>query len=240
MKIVILYLHVAGKVDPNAPNPEYYTQFHKRFTATYMEFIPPIEHGLHICCCGAYSPKDMEGRLVARVSEIHRYYGAGWDIGAFQHCANSINADLLVCLSTPVYFHRADWLEKIVAAVEKHGDGLYGTMASYEHSPHIRTSCFAVNPRHLREYPNVINTRERARFFESTDWNFSAWMERSHPVILVLPDGTYQRTDWRKYPNIFRRGDQSNVLVRDRHWDIYHVAGLEERAALEKAAEGRQ
>jgi hypothetical protein len=45
--------------------------------------------------------------------------------------------------------------------------------------------------------------------------------------------------DWRKPPNIFRRGDQSNCLLFDHHCDTYAAASQEERARLEAMADGK-
>ena len=55
---------------------------------------------------------------------------------------------------------------------------------------------------------------------------------------LVTWDGSYDLPDWRKPPNIFRRGDQSNLIVRDRHADAYTVSDAEGKAKLEGLANG--
>jgi hypothetical protein len=44
---------------------------------------------------------------------------------------------------------------------------------------------------------------------------------------------------WRKPENIFRRGDQSNLLVWDRHTEIFAKASEEERAKLAKLSDGQ-
>jgi hypothetical protein len=39
--------------------------------------------------------------------------------------------------------------------------------------------------------------------------------------MMVTWDGEWRRKDWRTPQNIFRRGDQSNLLVCDHHTEIY-------------------
>jgi hypothetical protein len=168
------------------------------------------------------------------------YLGSGWDIGAFQSMANQIDSDWMICLATPAYFWRNDWLKFFVDAFEKYGDGLYGAMGSFEHAPHIRTSCFACKPERFREYPHLINSREKARFFESTDWNFTRWFwDKGLQVKMVTPEGCYDPQDFRKPDNIFRRGDQSATLIRDRHVDLWNLATPEEKQRLADAADGK-
>lgn len=74
--------------------------------------------------------------------------------------------------------------------------------------------------------------------FESCQGGFTDWcVKRGYPVRMVTEAETYEPKDWRKPANIFRRGDQSNCLVWDRHTDIYARANLEEKHGLERAAD---
>lgn len=240
MKTVLVYLHVVGKSDANAPEPIYYVPFQQRFLATYRQHYPNVEHELVVCCCGGDVTDEARRAYKDFNPTFMSYMGAGWDIGAHQSMARQLDCDFAVFLATPVYFWRADWLQKLVDAFESYGDGLYGPMASYEHAPHIRTSCFGCSPQRFRQYPHNIDSRERARFFETTDWNFSRWFkEQGLPVKMVTADGAYDEPDWRTPVNIFRRGDQSNCLVRDRHVDIFSLASPAERDQLANAADGK-
>lgn len=245
MRTVLVYLHVVGRSDENAPDPIYYVPFQQRFLATYKQFKPTVPHELVVCCCGADNraaiPVEVENSYNGLNPIFANYGGRGWDIGAFQHVVQLLHVDFAVFLATPVYFWRADWLQKMVDAFNQYGDGLYGPMASYEHAPHIRTSCFGCSPALFRLYPYKIDSRDKARFFESTDWNFSTWVreECGLPVKMVTADGSYDEPEWRKPDNIFRRGDQSNTLIRDRHCDLYNLASPEEKLQLANAADGK-
>jgi hypothetical protein len=50
--------------------------------------------------------------------------------------------------------------------------------------------------------------------------------------VLVTWDGFYLRDEWRKAPNIFRRGDQSNCLMFDRHHEIYEASTPQQKIRL--------
>lgn len=240
MKISLVYLHVVAKSDPNAPDPSYYEKYTKRFCDTYRQYRPKIQHELIVCCCGGKSSSEVDKFYSSMMTKYECYLGQGWDIGAYQSVAQSLDSDWMVCLATPVHFVRADWLEKIVNAINQFGDGLYGPMASYENSPHIRTSCFACKPERFREYPHLINTRDRDRLFESCEWNFTRWFQQKGlPTKMVASDGIYDHPQWRTPPNIFRRGDQSNCLVWDRHNDIYASVSDQDKRQLERMADAK-
>jgi len=239
MKVTLLYLRVLGKSDDLAPEPSYYAPYTDRFQRTYKQFKPAIEHELIIANCGGkpqegdHSFEDISTRFVG-------HFGPAWDIGAYQTLVPKIESDLVLCMATPVYFWRENWLEPIVAASNKHGAGAYAPMASYETAPHLRTGCFAVHPKLMRDYPKVIDTRDKCCDFESRDGNFSLWaIGNGYPVLMVTENECYEKSDWRKPDNIFRRGDQSNCLTWDRHNDIYFSASDEEKAYLAQSANGK-
>jgi hypothetical protein len=170
------------------------------------------------------------------------YFGDGFDIGAHQHAANSIppEYDFAVFCSTQVHFHREGWLKRMVEAREQFGPGLYGAMASRENHPHLRTCFFGCDPADFRAYPWVINSKALSLEFESGKTGFWTWIRANgRKEVLVAWDGFYdERKDWRKPDNIFRRGDQSNCLVWDRHTELYAKATPEEKAMLEQLADG--
>jgi hypothetical protein len=158
-----------------------------------------------------------------------------------------LTCDLVVCFVTPTHFREDNWLVPIVGAFEKYGDGLYGASASYQNLPHIRTGCLACSPNSMREYPRLVDSRETGLLFESgesptrvaPEWCFTNWMmDRGRPVKMVTREVCYDLAYWRKPDNIFRRGDQGNVLVWDRHCDIFDSASPEEKRVLESLADG--
>jgi len=241
MKVAIVYLNVIGRSDPNAPDPEHYRPWIKRFTDSYKKFFPTIPHQLHVVHCGGpadnKSLSEFEGLSVLHFS----YTGGGWDIGAHQSIVrNLVGTDFVICAATPIYFWKSGFVEAMVAAREKFGDGLYGPTASYEWNPHIRTCCWAFDPRTFIRYPHIIDTRQKTFRAESGDLSITAWYEaQGKPRIMVACDGCYAQSDWRKPSNIFRRGDQSNCFVRDRHTDLWDDSSPERKQELSDWADGK-
>jgi len=248
MKIIILYLHVSAKSDPNAPEPSYYLPYSVRFSRTFEEHPPGIDHELVVVSCG--KPIQEDGMYLYRniADRYELYEGSGWDLGSYQAIAKTLDCDWVVCLATPVYFKREGWLRRFAEAFNEHGDGLYGAMASYENRPHIRTSSFAFKPETMIKYPHLIDSREKCFRFECgcdshgqplfLDWCVTYWMmQQGKPAMMVTWDGVYHMQDWRKPQNIFRRGDQSNCIVFDRHNDIHESATPKDKKILEQLAD---
>ena len=237
MKIAICYPYIVNKAD-------YYREGLKRFCTSIAKHPPGQEYDLFIEMCGGDRFQEEDGEWIGELSYCgSEYYGDGWDIGAHQHAANSIayEFDFMICCCAHTFFHRDFWLGRMVAAREQFGPGLYGAMASFENNPHIRTCFFGFDPKILRDYPTVINSREKSLEFESgkLPMGFTPWVEsQGLPVKMVAWDGVYDKADWRKPANVFRRGDQTNCLVWDRHTVIYQNATPEEKAATEAGANG--
>ena len=69
--------------------------------------------------------------------------------------------------------------------------------------------------------------------FESGANSITSWADRAgYPTVLVTVDGRYFKGNWRKPANIFRRGDQSNMLIHDRHTQLLENASPEEKRKL--------
>ena len=100
-------------------------------------------------------------------------------------------------------------------------------------------------PHVVRGYPHEVLTREDTWRFEVFGFppeniNFTQWVRsKGLQTRLVTWDGVYDLPDWRKPPNIFRRGDQSNLIVKDRHCEAYEVSDAEGKAKLEHLADGK-
>jgi hypothetical protein len=240
MKVAVVFVRVVTK-------PEY-THGAIRWLASYRENDPGYPHRLVIINRYADSPDEIfEGvnKWDGRTTEYLRYDGGGWDCGAWKFAGQNIDTDLLVCFNTSTYITGNDWLIRFVQAVEEYGDGLYGPLASYEIQPHIRTPCMIFQPHVVRGYPHEVNSRDDTWRFEVFGFppeniNFTQWVRnKGLQTRLVTWDGVYDLPDWRKPPNIFRRGDQSNLIVKDRHCEAYEVSDAEGKLKLEHLADGR-
>lgn len=247
MKTALIYLHVVAKGYPEAAPPEYYLPFEKRWLETKLHYWVCTDHSVRVVFCGADAPQKIKDMYTSRLPcTFDVYTGGGSDIGACQHALKNVDADFAVCMSTPVYFWKRGWLDCLVAARQYYGDGLYGPMASYQFTPHIRTSCWGVDPKTFAKYPYLIDTREKCCWAEHADhpgkepWQISRWYEsKNMPTMMVTWNSVHAKAEWRTPPNIFRRGDQSNCLVWDQHVDVYFACHYHERLALERAADGK-
>jgi len=215
-----------------------------RFARSLHQFAPGREADVTFRSCvdkGGYYNSMRQGFLLGLFDGFkiitERYDGGGCDIGAHLHIADMAGDDFLICLSTRVYAYRAGWIEALAHAREELGPGLYGTAISFENNPHIRTHCFGIDARMLREYPHRVNNRERGYFFESgvgnPEGSFYNWCcGHFIPCRIVHWDGVYEFEPAAQVHNRFRHGDQSNLLVFDRHTKLWEDSEPEERNRL--------
>ncbi|HEY3932571.1 MAG TPA: hypothetical protein VGM58_09415 [Verrucomicrobiae bacterium] len=228
LKITFVYLHISGRED--------FLGHSKKFVDTYLKYPAGVEHDLIIGVCGVPLDKKAAEIFAPLKCTFIRLENAAWDISAHQQIAHIIDSDFMVCCTSRTYFWKAGWLKRFVEARKQFGEGLYGSAGSFEFNPHIRTCFFGFNPMRLREYPYVIDTRKKAHFFECRKWNFTKRFGRA--AFMVTWDGVYQQANWRTPPNIFRRGDQTNLLTWDKHSRIYADAKPSKKKILERDADG--
>ena len=219
----------------------------KRWSQSYLQHPPGEPHRVVICMPNG-TPTDEDKSLFSDINcEFIGYDGGGWDIGAYQHVASKVDADLMVFTNSRVRFWKRGWLTRFVECYTRFGPkGLYGASGSYERcfayaanwpNPHIRTSCFATDPKIFRRFPYTVTNRDEGFKFEAGAWNFMQWYEDHGWLVRVVTwDGIYDKTNWRKPANIFRRGNQSNCLVFDRHHDLYFSTPQDRRWMLEQVA----
>lgn len=225
----------------------------ERWANTRRRYDPAYPHDLHIAFCNGNPSQAHKDVFSGIPFTAHNIHSTGWDIGTYQVMSKRlVGYEFVVFMNARGHFWRSGWLARLMAARAERFDpnGLYGPSTSYEWcylgkpptkgpTPHIRTACFGTNPKTFNRYPYAINSREHGFRFESGMWNFSQWYEdMGYTVLMVTWDGVYEKKDWRKPPNIFRRGDQSNLLVCDRHTEIYLNARADERKKLEASANG--
>lgn len=227
MKITVVFVRVVTK-------PEY-AHGEQRLLESYLKYPPEIKHELVIIDRQGDSPDDVPG------AKHLRYDGGGWDCGAWQFAGKNIDTELLVCFNSSCYITGWLWLDRFVSAVENHGDGLYGPLTSNEISPHVRTPCMIFQPNVILEYPAEVKTREDTYRFESMGFgpvpNFTQWTaQRGFAVRLVTWYGDYGMDTWRDPSNIFRKGNQHALIVRDRHCDAYEASDEAGKAMLEDLA----
>lgn len=233
MKVSVVFVRVNGK--------DQYSQPAKRWLESYLKFKPNIPH--EVVVVNRY--KDSQDALFDEVASRYvRYDGMGWDCGTWQFAGRNIEADLLVCFNTRTYITGNGWLDRFVDCVSENGKGVYGPMSSLEVAPHIRTPCMIFQPDIINGYPGIVNDRQNTYQFESMGFgnipNFTLWCrQQGFKTMLITWDGCYDLNEWRNPPNIFRRGDQSNCIVKDGHADLYDNSTPEYKAMLAKMADGK-
>lgn len=213
----------------------------RRFLAAYQAFPAGHAHEFHLICNGG-TPSSEVLQLFSGMNPIcHQHDNSGWDIGAFASLAH-IECDEMLFLGTNSNFRRAGWLERLLEARQKFGTGLLGTSASYDIYPHIRTNGFLCQPKlvGLVWEKNRSHPKSRHKFELGKTSLTDTVAGQKLPVVLVTWDGYYTRDEWRKAPNIYRRGDQSNCLVYDRQHEIYEASSPKRKVQLGKIADGNK
>jgi hypothetical protein len=212
----------------------------RRFASTYRRFPGLADHTLHVMFNGGDPTRDNLAALKPVSYVAHQHDDSGWDVGAFQRAARTIDCDLMVFLGGSTYFKRDGWLRRMVDVYAQYGPGLYGASASYEISPHIRTTGFWCDPAIVRAYPKQVVTYEDRYAFEHSQASLSRACSAARvDRWLVTWDQVYGEHEWRLADNIFRRGDQSNSLVFDAHFDTYATLSAAERKRLADFADAR-
>ena len=249
MKVSVIYPHVLRLSDPNSRvRLEHFHESARRFASTIKSFPGGAECDVIVVCINGL-PSEFIKTIYYKVFVTYdSYFGTGMDIGSMQSCSQKLDSDFIVCLSSETVFFRDGWLKRLIDCRSEFGEGIYGASASYQAcpyttkipNPHIRTSCFGMDAYLWREYPYQVESKEDGFKFESGEWNVSSWCEQ-HGLNskLVTWDGCWNRNDWRTPPNIFRRGDQSNCLVWDRHHIIYQNASDKEKLETGMMADGK-
>jgi hypothetical protein len=219
--------------------------FITRFADSLRKFNPGCEYELAVIENGGEEDciKDCRAQFYDLPVKFYRYEGTGCDIGSFLWFADqqAENVFQVNCV-TRVYAWKAGWLQRLVQNREIIGPSLFGTSASREGGKqHICCRCYAADSDDFSKYPHAIKSRDRGVFFEVGDGCLTEWfLSEEKYVGLVYWDGVCDmptcspESDFRfqTAKNIFRRGDQSNMLVWDKHSDYYRDADESEKARL--------
>lgn len=228
MKVSVVFIRVTDK--------EQYRYGEARLLESYQKHDPYCKHELVIIDRHGDSPDDVPG------AKHLRYDGGGWDCGAWQFAGRNIDTDLLVCFNSSCYITGNAWLRHFVEAAERFGDGLYGPLTSNEIIPHVRTPCMIFQPKVINDYPEQVNSREDTYRFESMGYpsgvpNFTQWVRgKGLATMLVTWYGAYYITEWRNPANIFRKGNQHALIVKDRHCEAYEASDETGKRFLEGLA----
>lgn len=205
---------------------------------SFKKFRPECDYTLYPVAIWGEPTDSIRSMFYGTKHRWLAYYKNGCDAGCWQESAAIFGqGDFLVCCTSRVYFHKSGWLERLTEARELHGPGLYSTSASMESKPHLCLRFFGVDAMFMRGYPLEITDRPLGRNLEVGDGAFDSLGAhcRSHggTSCAVYWNGEHFTNSMFRQPNIFRRGDQSNLLAWDRHTLLYAEASDEEKKRLE-------
>lgn len=233
MKVELIYVY-AG---PDAK------ELSDRFWKSYHAHPAGLDHSLTIVSnYGGLLPKDAWPDYYGL--KVLEHDNSGWDIGAFQLAARQSKADLCLFLGSHVYFQGPYWLRRMVNAALEYGlDNLYGAFATSLVRPHIRTSTFWCDPALLTQlYPEAVTHKGSGgdRYeFEHGENSFTQRVESGRQTLLVTWDKVYPPEEWLDLRELqWWPPSQKNLLLRDKHVDLYRDYGrcdalhLEERCQL--------
>ena len=207
MKIAVIYCW------PQVLVQNYYP-LAKRFADPWRRFPPHIEHTLYVAGNGAAVPEFQRTVFDSIPCEFISYNNVGWDIGLFQYCAETIACDLLVCMGSPIHFHRMNWLERMADAFIEHSPALFGCWGYQYPTLHIRTTCFWMPPELLKSYHSYASSMRQSRYeFEHGHRSFTRHsLSCGFECVMATSKGCYPHDQWHDHvPGV------EDSLVLDQH-----------------------
>lgn len=217
-----------------------------RFCSTFKKNPPGHDdYEVAAVCTWGMPDDDIKRELYGIKHRFVSYFHNGCDIGAAQFVARQADDEaLIIGLTSLCYFHRPGWLKRYVEVAEKYPDGLYSASASHEGGKlHACTRGYAMRVSDWQNYNHMISSREDGPRFESGEWSITDWFHNTlcgRPVMQIRWDGEepIEKAREASHTGIFRRGEQNEMLLWDRHTDLYRDADPEEKKRLEQLADG--
>lgn len=214
MKIVLVYIYPSTL---NGQSDDYVC----RFLNSYAENKTSVDHESIVVLNGG-KPNSYLTCMFSCLQNMRffEHDDSGWDIGAYQHVAAEVPADLMVFIGTTTWIKGPGWLERIAGSFKKHGDNLYGVMGNQGMGPvhpHIRTTGFWMSPSLLNSYhTRVVRHDQRYPFEHGQKCLTRHVWDLKKKVFVVTWYGEYEYPNWDSIPNGFHRGNQSALLMGDR------------------------
>jgi hypothetical protein len=238
---LIYITYILPGVTKGAPPSSFYESAVERFALSYKKYFPKTNHKLILVNSNGGYNLTIKGFFNGISYETVAYNGSGWDIGGHQFAINSLNSDdWVMCFSTWTYFRQEGWLEAFVDARNTYGEALYGSSASYERHLHLRGTGIFMPCGMMQSYPLICNNKKQSWLVESGSRSLTWWFIKNQKgAYLVTPNGVVGANQFRSLSNIYRRGNQSNLWIYDKHSDIYDNASRIQKIKLEFLADSR-
>lgn len=218
-RIAVLY-NLVQRPSSAEPLPANWGEIINRFYQSYLSCDAGIAHDLILVITNPNKPDvSYRDRFSNLRHDVIHYTGNGWDIGAYQDAAQYLtDYDVVMCLNSQAFPVKENWLLSFYREFSRYGTGVFGACSSFQIYPHIRTASIVTTPELLNSYPLRVRSRQEGCIFEHSSHNFSLWaLGLGIPVGTVSTHGFTSLQDSRCLPNVFRKGDQSALLVEDRH-----------------------
>lgn len=230
MKIVVVYIHVM-----NIPEYDIWTDL---FINSYKKCPPGEDHEtLIVCNNGPIETATKERFSCFPNASFMQHNNDGWDIGGYIQASRIIDCDMAVYFCGTGFVQHPNWLKRMMDVWWKHGPGLYGSLGTWERSPHLNTTGFWCHPEMMRQYPLHVSSKAERYDFEHGPNAFWKIVHRAgFPVLMATWCGEYNWQHWRLPPNIYRRGDQSNCVTFFRHSIMYATAPPQTKSDMEASA----
>lgn len=227
MNVTLHYYQPTAISDDRGRNLEEFRQCARRFIKTYKKFYSGYDHTLVVTFLRSSPSKedldiyDVPGIFQTRLTGV---------LGqSLLDDAKTSSADFLVHIISRAYFHRPNWLARMIEARLKHGPGIYGSMVSdfgcptQTHpypNPHIRGSLWGADRDLLAQFPHTLKDMVDEYRMECGEWNLALWFESiGAKAMLVRFDGEWERPDWKG--RMFLGKDMTQLLNWDRHTDSF-------------------
>lgn len=216
-----------------------YSAYVKRFTDTFKEFPPCADYELWATCHWGEPTDEVRQWFYGIKTKFVPYYANGCQVGAQQQVASTRENDFIIGITSHAYFFRAGWLDRFMKVREQYGPGLYGTCGSQEGKLHMRTNFYGLDAEFWHAYPHEIETREDCSKFECGEWSLWDWFWDHMPHFFngVVYWDSVDPVE-HQLVNGYRDGNQEQLLVWDRHTDIWQNAQNQEKRRLADLAKG--
>lgn len=194
-----------------------------RFVSSYNSFPPGADHDSIVVCNGVAADGMVRALFASlpNVTFLH-HDNSGYDIGAFQMASATQPARIAVFLGASAFMQRAGWMIRVNQSVERRGIALFGAMGNtgnehYHVYPHIRTTGFWLSTELFNRYPNKVTQPGQRYGFEHGATCLTEWCKsQGFRPWVVTWDTEFPEQMWNHIPNGMHRGDQSDLLFRDR------------------------
>jgi hypothetical protein len=216
-----------------------YTNWTRQFIKGYENNVPGCDHdSVVVFNNGQPSDADREQFRFLPHLRFFEHDNSGWDIGAYIAVSRTLGNPWAVYFGCTSFVQHPNWLERMRQSYEKYGPGFYGSLATYEISPHINTTGFWCPPPWVADYPVKVNGKpERYAFEHGREALWKMVDADGLPAKLVTWDGEYDWRQWRVPPDIYRRGSQSNCVTFFRHSMNFAFADAQQRAYMSSLAD---